>query len=457
MTRFDAFVGNPPFAGKNAIAEAGGDEYVGWLQAAHAGAHGNADLSAHFFRRAHDLLGKHGTVGFIATNTIGQGDTRATGLQQAARDDSQIYEATRSMPWPGAANVSVSVVHLAKGSTRRRVGCRLDGRVVDCINSRLQGKPERPDPVALIANAEGAFVGTYINGVGFTLTRSERESLISKDPRNGQLLNPYIGGEEVNTSPTQNFDRYVINFGQMTLDEAERWPDLLAIVREKVKPERDKNAVEKMRRQWWQFYQPAIGLYAIIRRQRRCLVTSQVTKHLCLSFQPTGCVFGHTCYVFPFADHAPFALLQSRIHEVWARLLSSSMRADLRYSASDAFGTFPFPPDVALSPTSALEAVGERLYASRAKYMVDENVGLTTTYNRLKDPRVQDARVRELRRLHEEMDHAVLDAYGWSDIAVPPFGTPAESAAFEAFSDKVLDRLFALNEQRAAEERLTHR
>jgi hypothetical protein len=74
----DAFVGNPPFAGKNGITETGGEGYLEWLQAVHVGAHGNADLSAHFFRRAATLLGAHGTIGLIATNTISQGDTRAT-------------------------------------------------------------------------------------------------------------------------------------------------------------------------------------------------------------------------------------------------------------------------------------------------------------------------------------------------------------------------------------------
>jgi hypothetical protein len=79
----------------------------------------NADLSAHFFRRADTLLGAHGTIGLIATNTIGQGDTRQTGLQFLVNErDYTIYDATRNMPWPeeGAA-VTISIVHLARGST----------------------------------------------------------------------------------------------------------------------------------------------------------------------------------------------------------------------------------------------------------------------------------------------------------------------------------------------------
>jgi hypothetical protein len=77
---FDAVVGNPPFAGKNTMLASHRPGYGSWLQALHAGAHGNADLVAHFFRRAFGLLRQGGAFGLIATNTIGQGDTRATGL-----------------------------------------------------------------------------------------------------------------------------------------------------------------------------------------------------------------------------------------------------------------------------------------------------------------------------------------------------------------------------------------
>lgn len=77
--------------------------------------------------------------------------------------------------------------------------------------------------------------------------------------------------------------------------------------------------------------------------------------------------------------------------------------------------------------------------------------GLTTTYNWLKDETVTEAAVQSLRPLHEAVDRALLDAYGWSDVQVPPYGG-ATAAQREAFEDDVLDRLFDLNERRAREE-----
>ena len=132
------------------------------------------------------------------------------------------------------------------------------------------------------------------------------------------------------------------------------------------------------------------------------------------------------------------------------------MKEDISYSASDCFETFPFPHPDPRTVIPSLEDIGQRLYETRAKFMLDTQQGLTTTYNLLKDPACHEPRIEELRRLHEEMDRAVLAAYGWDDVPVPPYGTPATDAerrALEAFEDEVIDRLFLLNAQRAEEEK----
>jgi hypothetical protein len=284
-------------------------------------------------------------------------------------------------------------------------------------------------------------------GMGFVLTPEERDALVARDPRNAERIFPYLGGDEVNSSPTQMFERYVINFGQMSLEDARAWPELLGIVREKVKPERDRQKDKVARDYWWQHFRTRPALYAAIAPLSRCLVTSIVSKHLMFSFQPTDRVFSHKLYAFAFSRNSHFALLQSRVHEPWAWLLSSTMRNDLNYSASDCFETFPFPRTL-----DALEDIGERVYTARAAFMLAADIGLTKTYNALKDPANADPRILELRDLHVELDTAVLAAYGWPDIPVPPFDTPADAPARQHFDAEVLDRLFTLNAERAADE-----
>lgn len=497
----DAFVGNPPFAGKNTLLSMeGGESLLAWLKHLHPGAHGNSDYAAHFFRRCGHLLGEHGTLGLIATNTIAQGDTRTTGLKAMVADGGVIYDAVRSLPWPGAAAVTVSVVHMAWGVASKYKGRALDGVEVKRINSRLRAGEERPDPVPLKANAEKSFQGSIVLGMGFVLTPEEREALIKKNKKNGERIFPYIGGEEVNSHPLQEFDRYVINFGDMTLEEAGRWPDLLAIVQEKVKPERERQGDKLAREYWWRFIRTRNEMYAAMSGSDRCIVISRHSKNMILSFQETNRVFSEATCVFPMSRSGDFSVLQSRVHEFWARLLGSTMKSDMRYSGSDCLETFPLLENVSLS---SLDQLGQEFYNIRAHYAAATWQGLTTTYNQLKEPgydgelspsasdkpaapeakllsRAQTAELHKrvpalakdpqllqpetrvayiqyLRHLHEELDRAVLAAYGWSDIAVPPYCPPrpddrAGQAALARFEDTIIDRLFALNAARAAEE-----
>ncbi|WP_437900365.1 Eco57I restriction-modification methylase domain-containing protein [Sorangium sp. So ce124] len=450
----EGVVGNPPFGGKNNIIDGNPGGYLDWLKCVSPAAHGNSDLSAHFFRRGATLLGENGTFGLIATNTIAQGDTRTTGLAELVRRNWTLYDATDSMPWPGAAAVTVSLVHGAHGRAIPHARPALNGTPVPVINSRLRPKPERLDPEALSANANSSFQGSIVLGMGFILTPAERDALVKKSPKNAERIFPYLGGEELNTSPTQSIDRHVISFGQMELAEAERWPDLIRIVREKVKPERDKNNREVRRKYWWRFGETAPALYATIAPLDRCLATSGISKHRVFALVPSTWIFSHNLYVFPLQDFSTFAVLQSRTHIPWASLLSSGLEDRGGYRPSDCFETFPFPRSDPRTVIPELGLVGEHLYDTRARFMIDTNQGLTKIYNAIKDPACNDQRILELRRLHEEMDRAVLAAYGWSDIAVPPYCplTHTDCEALQAFEDEVIDRLYVLNAERAREE-----
>jgi hypothetical protein len=113
---------------------------------------------------------------------------------------------------------------------------------------------------------------------------------------------------------------------------------------------------------------------------------------------------------------APFllsALVQSRVHDVWARLVGSSAKDDLRYT-TPCFDTFPRPQK---ADQAALEASGAQYYDFRAALMVRNNEGLTKTYNRFHDPEEGSPDILRLREWLAAMDRTVLDAYGWSDLA----------------------------------------
>ena len=212
---FDAIVGNPPFAGKNSVAAGNVAQYLDWLKQVHTETHGNADLVAHFFRRAFDLVREMGVFGLIATNTIAQGDTRASGLRWICKHGGEIFSARKRVKWPGFAAVVVSVIHVGKGPVSDLK--RLDGRDVERITAFLFHRGGHDDPVRLAENAGKSFVGSYVLGMGFTFDDTdtkgvasplmEMRRLINKDPRNLDVILPYIGGAELNTSPTHDHHR----------------------------------------------------------------------------------------------------------------------------------------------------------------------------------------------------------------------------------------------------------
>ncbi|MDW8373951.1 MAG: SAM-dependent methyltransferase, partial [Planctomycetota bacterium] len=260
---FNVIVGNPPFAGHVTLVEGHPLGYSDWLHTAFPESAGKCDLVAFFFRRAFTLLRPGGTLGLIATNTIAQGDTRATGLRWICTHGGEIYAAQRRVPWPGQAAVIVSVVHIAKGGYQGVK--RLDGQEVERITAFLFHGGGHDDPARLAANAGKSFIGSYVLGMGFTFDDHDRkgvatplaelERLLAVNPACREVIFPYIGGEELNSSPTHAHHRYVINFGER--DEAEcrrRWPELMAIVEAKVKPERMKlgdDGIAKRRKTYW--------------------------------------------------------------------------------------------------------------------------------------------------------------------------------------------------------------
>ena len=527
---FDAMVGNPPFAGKNTVAAAYVAYYPDWLKQAHPESHGNADLVAHFFRRAFDLVRRDGAFGLIATNTIAQGDTRSTGLRWICEHGGEIYRARRRVKWPGLAAVVVSVLHVAKGrfpggvqhlddkaapdhgfrtlSAGSFPGVkRLDGEAAETITAFLFHRGGHDDPARLAANAGKSFVGSYVLGMGFTFDDTdtkgvasplaEMRRLIEANPRNRQAIFPYIGGEEVNTSPTHAHHRYVINFRDYPLrredlgarwadaDDNQRrawlrrrivpldypgpvaadWPDLLAIVEERVKPERMAQKDRGAKNLWWRFIRTRPELHAAIANLERVLAISRIGNAFAFTFLPQGMIYNEKTVVFPFSKTGDLATLQSRIHEVWARFFSSTLKDDLQYTPSDCFETFPFPEGWETHP--GLEATGKAYYDFRTALMVRSGEGLTKTYNRFHDRDEDHPDIARLRTLHAAMDRAVLDAYGWHDIPTDcefllDYAIDEEESGRrkkpwryrwpDAIRDEVLARLLELNAERAAEE-----
>ncbi|GAB3698471.1 Eco57I restriction-modification methylase domain-containing protein [Nocardiopsis oceani] len=458
---FDAIIGNPPFLGGKKISGPMGNSYREHLVESIAhGTKGNADLIAYFTLQAHQVLNKSGQTGLIATNTLAQGDTREVGLDQITADGVTIRKAVKSKPWPSkSAALEYCAVWSSRSEVSKRVKLLADGIPASGITSSLQavsrttGKSNR-----LSSNQKFAFIGNFINGIGFTLDFGEKTKLITSNPNNEKVIGKYINGQDLNTRPDLSASRWVIDFRDWPIEEAEQFNECLGRIRELVKPGRDKlpDYKRSTREKWWQYEGLAPGLRSAISGLDQAIAIALVSKTAMPTIVSTNQVFSHMLGVFASDDTAMLALLSSAPHYWWAKSRGSSMKTDLRYTPSDVFETFAMP-----ELTNALRELGDHLDTYRRDVMLSRNTGLTKTYNLVFDPECTDPDIEELRAIHRAIDEATIRAYGWEerieavgglDHGFHKVGRETRYTIGPAAQREVLDSLLELNHERYAEE-----
>lgn len=455
---FDAIIGNPPFLGGKKISGATGSAYREYLvDAIGRGVKGNADLVAYFTLRAHALLNGSGQAGLVATNTLAQGDTREVGLDQLVERGVTIRGSVKSEPWPSkSAALEYCAVWTSRAQLADAAERRADGVAVKAITPNLEpaarvvGKPSR-----LAGNCGVVFQGNVVNGIGFVLSEDEAVAAIRADPRSADVLSRYLSGEDVNSRPTIDASRWVIDFQDWPLSRAADYQILIGRVRRLVKPARDllHDSKRAVRERWWQFEKLAPGMRAAVRDLGRVIVITFVSKTVMPAFVRTGQVFSQTLGVFATDDPAMLAVLSSAPHFWWAISRASTLETRVRYTPSDVFETLPLP---ALTPD--LREAGDRLDTYRRTVMLARRTGLTKTYNLVFDPTATDSDLVELRAIHRAIDEATVRAYGWDDWldrldhGFHPAGRDLRYTMGPAAQREILDRLLELNHERYADE-----
>ncbi|CDI04376.1 MAG TPA: ATP phosphoribosyltransferase regulatory subunit [Candidatus Competibacter sp.] len=475
---FDGMVGNPPFLGGKRITGVAGTAFRDWLVAHIAeGRRGSADLVAYFFLRALSLLRDGGGFGLLAVNTIAEGDTRQLGLEAMIGAGAVIHAAYPNEPWPGKAAVVTSRVHFHKGEWRGERS--LLGRPAPFISAFLSDREEW-SPKRLKANEGIAYQGSIVLGMGFVLSPDEAQRMQDADPKNADVIFPYVNGDDLNSDPGQRPSRWVINFWDWPEERARAYKLPWQWIEERVKPERQR-CNEKggfvlrnpLPVRWWQYADKRPALYHAIGRghyfdrhpnewnlaheQRSVLTCSLVSKFLGIAVVDAQWVYAHRLAVFATDSMAVFAFLASSINDVWARKNSSSLETRLNYSPSDAFETLP----LADLSDQRLAEIGTCYEATRRDICAEFGLGLTALYNRFHANTEHGLRIEGLRALQRELDIAITRAYGWDDLDLGhgfhevPYLPEHDRVRFtisEAARVEVLRRLSELNRQRYEEE-----
>lgn len=471
---FDAIVGNPPFMGGSFIRGNIGPDFREYLKAHIAGGQaGVADLCTYFLLR-NSSLSNRGRIGIIATNSIAENQAQRVGIRQISQHGWDIYRADKSRKWPGTAAIQVSILWIGrKGSAELTL---LDGRSVSKIKDSLDAEGRiSGEARPLYSTSPNASNGSKIYGAGFLLDSREARALIAESEKNAQVIYPYLGGDDLTSSPGQAASRFVINFHDWDFEHAARYVGPMAIIEREVKPYREElSANNPARKRWWQYERARNDLYREMKSLRRVMAISRVAKFPYALFVETGQVYSDRLVLFPVDDLGLYALVNGEIHQLWALVEGSKHETRPTYNVAKCFNTFPQPVI-----TERVKEAGDLLHSLRSDIMTRRWIGLTDLYNLVNDSRVQELEVQQIRELHVEIDQAVREAYALDEEREPairefeaqkantPLPTWSEIDLDHGFHDHgqgprwtigpqarldVLDKLLALNFYRYEEE-----
>ncbi|MCU0924723.1 MAG: class I SAM-dependent DNA methyltransferase [Hydrogenophaga sp.] len=469
----DFIVGNPPFIGAGAMRGALGDGYVDALRGSWPKVPESADFVMYWWHHAAEQVraGRAERFGFITTNSLRQTFNRRV-VQQATEDRrlSLVY-AVPDHPWVDSANgaaVRIAMTVAAPGQHEGRlysVQAESEGDFGEVAVSLVERRGLiHPDlsvganvagACSLRANADLSNRGVQLFGAGFIVTRQEAAGLgLGTVPGLERHVREYRNGRDLTGTPR---DVLVIDMFGLTADEArQRYPAAYQWVLERVKPERDQNNRESRKKNWWLFGETNPKLRRQLTGLPRYIATVETAKHRVFQFLD-GAVLPDNKLV-AIALHGGFHLgvLSSRVHGAWALAAGSWLGVgnDPVYVKTRCFEAFPFPDiDTEAALAERIRALAEQIDSHRkTRLAAHADATLTATYNVLEKLRSGEALTAKekvvhehglvgvLKSLHDELDAAVLQAYGWADLTLP------------AATETLLVRLVELNAKRAAEE-----
>ncbi|RIL05977.1 MAG: SAM-dependent methyltransferase [Proteobacteria bacterium] len=462
----DFIVGNPPFVGNKRMRAALGDGYVEALRAAHDDVPETSDFVMYFWNHAAELVraGMVRRFGLITTNSITQTFNRKV-VERHLDADPQlcIVFAIADHPWVDSADgasvriaMTVGDAYVQSGllyciANEEDVGsgehCVTLSPIVGKLNADLSVGVELASLVRLRSNRTLSCPGVQLSGQGFVLSRDEAAGL-SERTRNA-LIRPYVTGRDITQ---RQREQYVIDpFGLTEERLRDEFPDAYQRLLERVKPERDHNPREKYRREWW-LHSESRARFRRALSGTRYIATSRTARHRTFQFLPHAVLAETKVLVIALGDGVHLGVLSSRAHVAFANRQGGWLGVgnDSTYNHSNCFDPFPFP-DPTESQSARIRDLGEALDAHRKRQQaLHPKLTITGMYNVLEKLRAgekltaKEQKIHEqglvsvLKQIHDDLDAAVFDAYGWPR---------------DLTDEQILERLVALNAERAAEEK----
>lgn len=431
-------IGNPPFLGDKKMRAELGDEYVETLRKLFKSRiPGQSDLVCYWFEKTRALIEENKTqrAGLISTNSIRGGANRK--VLERIKDSGDIFMAWNDEPWIlDGASVRVSIIGFDNKAQTTKF---LEGEEVEKINADLTFNTDIQSATKLKENFDISFQGPVKVGAFDISDDLAKTWLNFPNPSghpNTDVIKPWVNGMDITRKPSS---KWIIDFGLMSLAEAENYLLPLEYVRENIKPSRDTNKREVRRKYWWRLGESGAALKQAISNLPRYIATPRVSKYRIFVWLKSEILADSALVAIAVEDDFTFGIVHSKVHEYWSLRQGTSLGKgnDPRYTPSTCFETFPFPTPPPEQHTE-VEKWAKYLDDVRKQLLEgDEKLTMTKLYNELTDMRESRdsaARAYPLLLAHEKLDVAVAAAYGWE---------------WPLSEDEILERLLALNLERA--------
>ncbi len=404
-------IGNPPFLGGKLLRLQLGDEYVAALFGLYKGrVSAEADLVCYWFEKARTMLaeGQAERAGLLATQGIRGGANRR--VLQRIKETGDIFLGWSDHPWilDGAA-VHISIVGFDDGNEANH---ELDGAAVASINANLTAGADLTEAARLKDNLGVAFMGDTKGGPFDIPGSLAQEMLNSPNPHNrsnSEVVKPWVNGRDITD---RSRGMWIIDFGNMTLEQAALYESPFEYVNTQVRPEREKSRSKVS--DWWIHERPRFEMRQAIQGLERFIVTPTTSKHRLFAWLGAEVLPHNALIAIARDDDCTFGVLHSRVHELWARAMGTQLReveSGFRYTPTTCFETFPFPEPDGEQREAIAEAARE-LDRLREGWLNPPDV-LKSELKKRTLTNLYNARPTWLRQVHERLDKAVFDAYGW--------------------------------------------
>lgn len=401
----DAIIGNPPFLGGKHIRMVLGDNYIDRVFAKFDDVKDSVDFCCYWFRLAHNQIKQNERVGLVGTNSISQGKSRAASLEYITQNGGYIHEAISSQPWSGEANVHVSLVNWSKHDTENKY---LDNQKVLQINSSLQKTIDVTKAKRLQANLNLCFQGVIPVGKDFIISPELAAEWIKEDVNNESVLKPFSMGKnlasELNGCPT----RWIIDFNDLSIEDASDYLIPFHHVNTYVKPQRDKNRRDSTRKNWWKFGEARPAMREALQGLSYYFAVPEVSKWAIFVPCPIEWLPGNKVKAVASEDFYLLGILLSQVHRVWMHAQKSTLKSDIAYTHKTCFETFPFPQKPTTKIVAQIRQTALKLHEYRSEQMKKKQWGITQLYNKFFDEPSS-----QLYLLHQELDKLVMQAYGF--------------------------------------------